>query len=70
MSEAEVIAKRPVGPHPADAKFSIVLAKWGDEYVTWECNGEGYYLGHYFQDDYAAALHDFCTRGMKGWWKE
>lgn len=41
----------------------LVLAKFGNDYVTWRANSEGEcYWGHYHQEDLAGAAAEYSTR--------
>lgn len=44
-------------------KNDVVLAKSGDEFVTWRVGPDGNtYLGNYFFNNFAAAVEDFNKR--------
>ena len=62
--EGAIIARRPYSAHPDDYYLEIVLRRFHGQYVTHSYNTEddGYSLGHYHGQDFAAALEDFKTR--------
>lgn len=62
---ATIHAEKPYSTHPDDGHLRIVLATSNKgEYVTWAFNKQdgGFFWGHYFGDDYDAALADFNKR--------
>lgn len=65
QKQREILLKRPVSSHPDDKHLSYVLAKWGNEYVTWMYNSEfdSYNYGHYFHEsDLEKATEDYYNR--------
>lgn len=63
-AEGELIATRPATAHPDDHFLKIVLRRFMGQYVTHIFNTQdgGHSLGHYHEQDLAAALADFNAR--------
>jgi len=61
----EIIKSKPYSDHPNDRPLTVVLAKnYKGEFVTWIHNSKdgGFFWGHYFKDDLAAATRSFEKR--------
>jgi len=70
MEEKKIIGRKPYSSHPDDHYLEVVIAKvqkteYTHEFVTWVYNkhSNGYAHGHYFGNDFKAALEDFNQRG-------
>lgn len=63
----KILKQKKYSHHPDDKHLSMVLAKWGEQYVTWGYNEQdkGYFWGHYFEShNYHKAVEDYNKRGV------
>ena len=64
---AHILSRKLVGPPThTDLERWVVLAQWGEDFVTWCSDADGNaYWGHYFSNG-SRANHDFDHRLRRG----